>query len=317
MLVNRVLIIGFGSIGQRHYSILSRIAGIDVAVLSRRSKALEDKNVMLFGDMISAFKQFKPTGVVVATETSNHYTVIESLLYYFSCSPFKIYLEKPLGLIEDYGAFCKMDQKFLKCINIGFDLRFDEGLLFVRNVIKSGLYGRILHVLIEVGQDLRQWRPNRDYRQTMSASANLGGGVLYDLSHELDFSSYLFGFPKKISSLIYNTGILEIDGCDVVKIIYFSNEDISVSISLDYHQKNVSRGLKIVFDRGDLYLDFIAKRIEFNKNEIFEYSSQSRDDRLLKSFEAFLNNDDSNICTFNQGLENLSFIKLAHENNII
>jgi hypothetical protein len=52
-----------------------------------------------------------------------------------------------------------------------------------------------------VGQDLRDWRPGRDHRTTASATQQAGGGVLRDLSHELDYLLWLFGPWQRVAAL--------------------------------------------------------------------------------------------------------------------
>ena len=43
------------------------------------------------------------------------------------------------------------------------------------------------------GYDLRLWRPGTDHRATYSARADLGGGIVLDAIHELDYLLWLLG----------------------------------------------------------------------------------------------------------------------------
>jgi len=59
---------------------------------------------------------------------------------------------------------------------------------------------------------LPDWRPWQDYSQSYSAKKELGGGVVLDLIHELDYSYWLFGefyelksFTGKVSNLKIET----------------------------------------------------------------------------------------------------------------
>ena len=45
---------------------------------------------------------------------------------------------------------------------------------------------------------LPNWRSNRDYRKSSSLKKVEGGGVLLELSHEIDYIRNLFGVPKHV-----------------------------------------------------------------------------------------------------------------------
>ncbi len=314
----KILIIGFGSIGKRHFEILKEIGISKIAILSRRNlNTIYLDTQDLFNSIDDAFTTFHPTHVIVASETSRHLSIILELQEFAINYDFDIYLEKPMGLIEDLIAFRNLSPKFKQRIKVGFDLRFDLGIIYLRDLISNGSFGKILHVNIEVGQDLTQWRPDRDYTQTMSSKKSLGGGVLYDLSHELDITNLFFGQSTTLSSMIFNTNIFNIDTDDVAKILYFSNSKVLVSISLDYHQKNISRFIKIIFEKNDLLLDLVQKQIFIDKNVLYDYSFQMRNDRIRQCLLDFISCKNKHLCSFEEGLKNLELIKLATDNNLL
>ena len=55
-----------------------------------------------------------------------------------------------------------------------------------------------------VGHDLKKWRPDINYKDSVSAKKSLGGGALRELSHEIDLATHLFGTPSH-----HNTIFLE------------------------------------------------------------------------------------------------------------
>jgi CMP-N,N'-diacetyllegionaminic acid synthase len=66
---------------------------------------------------------------------------------------------------------------------------------------------KILNINIFCGSNLPDWKKT-DYSKSYSASKKLGGGVLLDLSHEIDYLHWIFGdlnilysYNKKISNL--------------------------------------------------------------------------------------------------------------------
>ena len=84
---------------------------------------------------------------------------------------------------------------------------------------------------------LPDWRSKRNYSKTSSAMKKLGGGVLLDLSHELDYIRWFFGEMKSVFANIQNSGTLDIDVEDSVDMIFESDKGFSVSVHLDFNSR--------------------------------------------------------------------------------
>ena len=88
-------------------------------------------------------------------------------------------------------------------------LRFLETLQCFRAEMAAGRIGAVHAVRCEIGQYLPAWRPDADYRTTVSAQKALGGGVLLELSHELDLLRWVFGEVDWLSAWIGRQSALE------------------------------------------------------------------------------------------------------------
>ncbi len=64
---------------------------------------------------------------------------------------------------------------------------------------RFGKIGRVLWLNVESGQYLPDWRPWQNYRESYSARQELGGGIILDGSHELDYICWLLGRPTEVS----------------------------------------------------------------------------------------------------------------------
>jgi len=170
----KVLVIGFGSIGQRHSRILIEI-GCEVAVLSRRSIDFAPH----FTDLKIALKDYKPGYVVIANRTNEHLQTLEDLI----ANDFSGHLmvEKPL-----FHQLSKVSSNSFNKTAVAYNLRSHILLKKLKRFLENA--GQLITANIYVGSYLPNWRVNIDYTQSYSAKKSEGGGVLRDLSHELDYA---------------------------------------------------------------------------------------------------------------------------------
>ena len=81
-----------------------------------------------------------------------------------------------------------------------------------------GLVGRVLSARADCGFYLPSWRPGRDYRQTYSARARDGGGILLDAIHEFDYLRWLLGEVTEVFCIAGRWSRLEIDVEDLAEV---------------------------------------------------------------------------------------------------
>ena len=70
--------------------------------------------------------------------------------------------------------------------------------LDIINLLKKYKHKQIKEIIISIETDFKKWRNNSNYKKTVSFNKNLGGGVINELSHEIDYLNLLFGIPKKV-----------------------------------------------------------------------------------------------------------------------
>ena len=109
---------------------------------------------------------------------------------------------------------------------------------YVKDRLSEKIIGDLYFAKIEVGQFLPLWRPDRDYRDSYSASKAKGGGVALDLSHEIDYMRYLLETPVTGKYLKARASKLEIDSDDVFEGIYRYDNNFICNVHMDYLQKD-------------------------------------------------------------------------------
>lgn len=217
--MTRALVIGFGSIGRRHAHILAEL-GCIVAVVSRRPV----EGVAGFATLAEGMGKFVPDYVVIATETSAHRSQLAELAALGFTG--RVLVEKPLDIAPG-----ELPAHRFQAVRLAYNLRFHPLL----TALKEHLAGqRILSAQIYCGQYLPDWRPGTDYRQSYSADPARGGGVLRDLSHELDLARWLFGGWTRLAALGGRLGPLEIASDDCWGLLMEAESCPVVSVQVNY-----------------------------------------------------------------------------------
>ena len=290
----KALVIGYGSIGQRHARLLGEM-GLDVAVVSRRD--IEFANVA--SSIESALRDWQPQYVVIASQTHEHYDDLSRL----AANGFNgtLLVEKPLFAVPTEiprHAFAK--------VGIAYQMRF----LSILQSLRERLAGkRVFAVNAYVGQFLPDWRPHTDYREGYSAIKNQGGGVLRDLSHELDYLTWLFGGWDELTAVGGNFSDLEINSDDVFSILFRAQRCPAVTVHMNYLHHELRRDVTVLYEDGTAVVDFVSGTLSINgKVDTFTYE---RDTPYLAQHQAMLSNGDDSYCTLEEGLTVTAMIAAA------
>jgi len=189
--MHRVLIVGYGSIGQRHLKIVREsLPDAIIMVFRHQPTTTIPEMANLVTSSMEDVRLFVPEAAIVANPAPFHLEIAKALAE-MGCH---LLIEKPisdnldgvedlLGTVRAAGVICQ----------VGYNMRYLPSLSRFRDLINQGLVGRPLSVRCEIGQYLPNWRPASNYRTGVSARSELGGGVLLELSHEIDYLCWIFG----------------------------------------------------------------------------------------------------------------------------
>ena len=249
----RVLIVGQGSAGRRHLVNTQHLfPDFETRLLSQR-----------VGETAGGWdeiKAFHPDAAIIAGPASHRMQTALPLAEQ-GCH---LLLEKPiadrLDGVDDLIDLCARHRRVLMVV---YPLRFRPALRVMRDRLRSGDVGRVLWLRAEVGQYLPDWRPDADYRETVTAQRHLGGGVLLELSHEIDAVRWLLGDPDRITALTARVGDLDIDVDDVADMqwIYDGADGatrLAASLHLDCLRRDPVRTCVAIGTEGTLACDLIT-----------------------------------------------------------
>ena len=203
---------------------------------------------------------------------------------------------------------------------VGYNLRFLRALQRFRELIDAGRVGPILSVRAEVGQYLPSWRLQADYRTSVSAVAALGGGVLFELSHELDYLRWIFGDVTWVSAILLRQSALEIDVEDTVHMtLGFAPREgrtpLVATLNLDFVRHDTTRYCVAVGEKGSLRWDAIAGTVSLLEQggsgwQTLVSEPQKRDDSMLGEWDHFLQCISTRTQPLVTGADGLAIIQL-------
>lgn len=293
----RSLVVGYGSIGARHEAVL-RGLGAPTAVVSRHEGEWPCRR---FRDVAAALAEFKPEYVVVANRTSEHVGIMREL----EDGGFRGFclVEKPLAVRR-----ADLPSAFGFKSGVGYVLRFHPLLAAAAEILAGK---RLLSICAYAGQHLPDWRPGSDYRQCYSAHAEQGGGVLRDLSHELDYIVYLAGDWRRVAAIGGHLSRLEIDSDDAYLLLLETQRCPAVGCQVNYLDRNLRRDCTIQYEGGTLHLDFIAQRLVHNGN--VQSFPVERNAMVAAMHQTAWAGGGSPLCTYDEACRVMELIDAAQE----
>ena len=315
----KILIIGYGSIAKKHLLALKKInQKFDIKILRSGLIQLDKKRNKTNISFIYSLEDadvFNPDIVLL----SNPSSLRKNYLYKFYNKI--LFIEKPLSnktLSTNSSLFKKLQKS--KMLHVGYNLLFDDSLMYLKKILTNKQYGEALYVNSFVGYNLKNWR-SIDYRNSVSSSKKLGGGVLLELSHEINYLLNIFPQSKYFYSRSSKISNLEIDVEDFAQV-FFKSDQTYIFLHLDFIRNDYKRTLEIVTEKTTLIWDYqrgIVKTYD-QKNKKFKTIYKRRVKNLILEEWKFLFNNLKNKLAFNNiNISNntLKIIdKIKKENNL-
>jgi predicted dehydrogenase len=188
---------------------------------------------------------------------------------------------------------------------VGYNLRYHPAIIWLKDTLPK--LGQLSSANFYVGQYLPTWRPDTDYRKSSSAQDISGGGVLRDLSHELDLAQNLFGDWQRLTAIGGKFSELEITTDDTFSILMSATKCNVVSVHLNYLDQIKQRDITINGNNGTISVDLVGNNAKFNDLEV--KFSVSADDSYTAQHLAVIANDSQNICTLDDALKVIETIE--------
>jgi len=266
----KFLMIGCGSIGQRHIRNLQFLRAGEIIAFDIASAKLEEVQrkygVTAVSKLDQAWAQ-NPDIVLITTPTSLHIPMALEAAEH-GCH---LFIEKPLShSMEGVDKLIDMVQAKGLVTLVGCNMRFHPGIAKVKALLDEGAIGHVIAARVQVGQYLPDWHPGEDYRQMYSARRDLGGGVILDAIHEIDYICWMLGEVEAVACFAGKLSHLEIETEDTAAILLRFVGGAIGELHLDYIQRAYSRSCQIIGEEGTIHWNYTEGQVRW-------YSARTRE----------------------------------------
>lgn len=316
-----VCIVGLGSIATKHIKALLSFDQYKfrfIIVTSRPKESVSNipGDSIFYADIESVFVH----KVDFALITSPSVLHLEQAII-FTKRMIPVFIEKPLSdslpIDFEIHRLLKNNPNVL----VGYCLNYLESLeKFSEYISESNNIGSIVNVQINCGSYLPHWRNDIDYRK--SSSAIDGGGVLLELSHEIEYAERLFGPFTSINCFCNNSKTLEIKVEDTSAINLISKNGYLVSINLNFCSNESFRNCIVYGSDGSLVWDGIANTVTSKVNNVEKllYKNSYKNNQIyisqMKHFLGVALHGEQPRVTYNDGYNVLNIVELSKKSHI-
>lgn len=282
----KAVFFGLGSIGRRHAKLL--LDNFDYELFAYRSNKHSPANGLGLKELHS-WEELKELNADVAFITNPTSLHLQTAL---RCADLgmHLFIEKPLSnTLQDVDLLESICRKKRLTCYVAYCLRFHPVIKKISELITQK---NIYHVRVSCSSYLPHWRLDQDFKKSYSVSAQLGGGVLFDLSHEFDYLQHLFGEITQIRGTCGRASNITVDSEDFADASLKTAKGVHINLHLDFLSLWIERRILVDFEDGYLIGDLIANRVEYlyrKDKQVFSFDP-SRNSYFQEQLSYFFGN---------------------------
>jgi len=310
---HRVLVIGVGSIGERHLRCFQKTGRAQVSLCELNEKLRTDvadrydvQNV--FTDLDEAIDAGGFDAAVICTPAQFHIPMAAKLAE----QGVNLLVEKPLSTTLDgiEGLIELVERKKVTC-SIGYTWRSHPATGPMKEAIDSGKFGKPVQLVYIGGQHFPTYRPA--YRDIYYARHESGGGCIQDaVTHMANLAEWFVG---PIDRIIADAEHKLLDGVEVEDMSHYMTRhgDVLGSFSQNQYQAPSETIMNVLCEKGTV--QFLAHKCMWRY--MVEPDSQwvehdcgpmERDDMYVTQANSFMDTVEGKrepVCTLREGYQTL------------
>ena len=282
----KIVFFGLGSIGKRHARLIQE--NFDHSLLAYRSSRNSEKNELGIDEVydLNEVLRWKPDVAFITNPTSEHTE------YGIFCAKngINLFIEKPLAM-DSEGISDLIERVRVNNVKtyVAYCLRFHPGIIWLRKYLRQN---KPVHVTVNASSYLPSWRPGIDHFKQYSAKRSLGGGVVLDLSHEIDYLYYLFGDIRNIKTNSRKISDVTVDSEDFADILLEFDNGVFGNLHMNFLSRLNRREIVVDFIDRTIIVDLVTNKILIKKDgEEREIKFNiNMDDVFISQLKYFFNN---------------------------
>lgn len=233
--MHRVLIVGGGSIGERHLRCFLRTRRAKVALCEinepLRTRLADEYGLQTVFANLDCVRYEDFDAAVICVPAHLHVPMAVQL----AGAGLGLLIEKPLSTSESgIEDFVQLIEREKVRVSVAYVLRHQPALIAMRQAVLSNQFGSPVEVVMTSGQHFPYYRPA--YRETYYTSHETGGGAIQDaLTHMLNAAEWIVG---PVTQLVADAEHCVLDGVTVEDTVHLLTRHGSVlgAFSLNQHQ---------------------------------------------------------------------------------
>lgn len=278
-----ILICGLGSIGQRQARLIQKHFKHNLSALRTRKTG----NTLGIPELISwdEVNNVKFDIAFITNPTNQHTQTA------FECAQrgMHLFIEKPIDASnQNLDELIQLVKKKNLTAYVAYPLRFHPLIIKLKVWLTNKT---ILHAHFVCHSYLPNWRPGTNHLENYSAYKDQGGGVLLDISHELDLSHFLIGPVESISGTAGRMSQVTVDSEDYADLI-IKHKNITSNIHLSYVGHIPQRKITVDTTEGSCHVDLMNNTFETKGDglNIKESHAIDKDAMYLNQLNYFFDN---------------------------
>lgn len=257
---HRVLVVGVGSIGERHLRCFQATQRVEMAFCepneNLRHTIAERYSIESYASLDAALDgagQFN--AALVATPAPLHIPIATRL----ADAGVHLLIEKPLSTsLEGIDGLQGVVARKRLTVGMAYVLRAHPLLRSMHDAIASGRFGRPLQVVSVSGQHFPTYRPA--YRQIYYTDRAMGGGAIQDaLTHGVNAVEWLVGPADLVMADAAHQKLEGVEVEDTVHVLARHGQTLA-SFTLNQYQAPNENTITVVLERGTARIEFHAGR---------------------------------------------------------
>jgi predicted dehydrogenase len=300
-----VLIIGSGSIAKKHIINLKKL-NYSVYISTSNKNFIKKKNDLINIKNLKSYPTFE--FAIIANNTNDHFKSIDYLIK----KKIHIYCEKPISnKMFNYKKIRILLKKNKIIYHSGYQLLNDSKVLFLKKKLKKL---KIKSFIASVGHDFTKWRDDKLRNNSYYSNTSMGGGVIFDLVHEVNLIRFFFGNIANIKTFKKKSDLFNCE--DIAVSIIKTKKNIIGTLYQDMYSRFLFRSIQIITNKKNYKIDFVKNCI-FENDKIIEFRNSNKQISLLKKnlivFIKKIKKRDYSLSNFDESIDDLKNCLKMHK----